>query len=354
MRHYQLFRFCVLFCFFLSGAFATPPQKMIFFGDSLTDNGNLFRLDLHLLPKSPPYFAGRFSNGPTWAENVAQTYINEYQIKYNIYAWGGATSIAHNPFTQLVFPVTLTVELDRYLLDNLFKDKSGTLFSFWIGGNDYLFDTVDEADPLTTQVIHEIDWAIRRLINDHGNKFLILNLPDLSNLPLARGGDQDAARLHILSVMHNQKLNEAVKKIQLEYPAVTLVYVDINFFFKELLSNPEKYNKKRHTHIKDTTHSCWEGPYYLMPSQNRDFPFSQKPQPLSGGSSVNAWEMNRTTSNSPDLYEAYRLSLQAEKGYKPCDNPDEYIFWDLLHPTAVAHRMIAARVLEDLAAAGLR
>jgi len=354
MRNYRLFWFCLLFFSFLSCAFAIPPQQIVFFGDSLTDNGNLFRLDLHLLPKSPPYFAGRFSNGPTWAEDVAQTYANESHTKYSVYAWGGATTIGHNPFTQLAFPITLTVEVDRYLLDNLFRDKSNTLFSFWIGGNDYLFDSIDEIDPLTTRVIEEISWALHKLINDGGKQFLVLNLPDLGHIPLAGHDDQDADRLHLVSITHNQKLGVLVKKIQAEHPEINLVYIDIGFFFDDLLTNPQKYNERRHVNIKDTTHPCWQGPYFFNRQTMKLKPL-QKPLPgLNAMTPIDTLAFSNTIINSPDLYEAYNLGVGARAGYKPCENPDEYIFWDTIHPTGVAHRMIAARVLDDLAAAGLR
>jgi outer membrane lipase/esterase len=43
-------------------------SRVVVFGDSLTDNGNLFRLTGGREPASPPYFQGRFSNGPTFVE----------------------------------------------------------------------------------------------------------------------------------------------------------------------------------------------------------------------------------------------------------------------------------------------
>ena len=52
----------------------TPAQipssfsDIVVFGDSLSDNGNLFRLTGQ---PPPPYFKGRFSNGPVWVERLA-------------------------------------------------------------------------------------------------------------------------------------------------------------------------------------------------------------------------------------------------------------------------------------------
>jgi len=59
-------------------------SNIYIFGDSLSDTGNLFNttsflqdfpdtsaLGIPVLPPSPPYFEGRFSNGPIWIENLA-------------------------------------------------------------------------------------------------------------------------------------------------------------------------------------------------------------------------------------------------------------------------------------------
>ena len=45
-------------------------KDMYVFGDSLSDNGNLFDMTGGLAPPSPPYFDGRFPNGPVWVEHL--------------------------------------------------------------------------------------------------------------------------------------------------------------------------------------------------------------------------------------------------------------------------------------------
>ncbi len=37
-----------------------PFNDLIFFGDSLSDNGNLYNRTFGYIPKSPPYYEGRF------------------------------------------------------------------------------------------------------------------------------------------------------------------------------------------------------------------------------------------------------------------------------------------------------
>ncbi|MGB5596154.1 MAG: SGNH/GDSL hydrolase family protein, partial [Crocosphaera sp.] len=50
----------------------TPnPDQIFIFGDSLSDGGNFFNISGGF-PPEPFYIDGRFSNGPTWAEYLAE------------------------------------------------------------------------------------------------------------------------------------------------------------------------------------------------------------------------------------------------------------------------------------------
>lgn len=67
---------------------ASSPGSVIVFGDSLSDNGNgTYLLTNKKWPEDPAYFNGRFSNGPTWCEYVADSLGR--QIRDD--AFGGAT-----------------------------------------------------------------------------------------------------------------------------------------------------------------------------------------------------------------------------------------------------------------------
>ena len=57
-------------------AFAGTFSTIILFGDSLSDTGNVFHATSAVpgtaaIPISPPYFRGRFANGPMWIEELA-------------------------------------------------------------------------------------------------------------------------------------------------------------------------------------------------------------------------------------------------------------------------------------------
>src|SRR5690606_37399432 len=51
-----------------SAAHAQSYDRLVVFGDSLSDNGNLYIVTSGANPTSPPYYEGRFSNGPVFTE----------------------------------------------------------------------------------------------------------------------------------------------------------------------------------------------------------------------------------------------------------------------------------------------
>ena len=58
----------------IGGAQASPYSNLVFFGDSLSDTGNVLSLTTALAPPPFPNFpgaSGRFSNGPVWTEYLA-------------------------------------------------------------------------------------------------------------------------------------------------------------------------------------------------------------------------------------------------------------------------------------------
>ncbi|WP_416666620.1 SGNH/GDSL hydrolase family protein [Egbenema bharatensis] len=87
--------------------------KVIAFGDSTTDIGNSFLLTAGLLPPSPPYAEGRFSNGPVAVEFLADSLGLNLDLTTN-FAVGGATTgrTNVNPFPQLG---GLLDQIDRFV-----------------------------------------------------------------------------------------------------------------------------------------------------------------------------------------------------------------------------------------------
>lgn len=329
---------------------AKPINKIIFFGDSLSDNGNLYSYDFKFLPKSPPYYDGRFSNNQVWSERLSAQLAEEYNISAVNYAFGGETAIFHNPKDGFL-PYSLTMSRNSYLLHTAYQDRSQTLFVIWIGANDYMHDSVD-VDGLTEKVVDSIGSNIESLISHGGLNFLVFNLPDMGETPLAKeNGLSDL--FHRFSAKHNERMKDLIAKLQTQYPNVDIKLYDVNEQFADFEKNTEYYNKKYNVNITNLTESCWQGGYTLARGTVSEQEVANKINEYINSqrrtSKINP-ELNSFDSNelahhivtSPDLMEAYQVSTQAEQHTgKECDNAENHLFWDHLHPTNVVHMMMA-------------
>lgn len=334
-----LFMLCSLNSFAVDKRFDT----FVIFGDSLSDNGNLYKYLWHLLPASPPYYEGRFSNGPLWAEHLYQSYFPDGpQEGFQDYAVGGAGAILSYKEN---LPFTLTVELDDYLYWNTYGKKESTLFTIWIGANNYLNGPTN-IEPLTDAVVEAIGGVVERIIAYGGNKFLLINLPDMGRSPFARESHLEAL-LTELSKTHNQKLAEKVKELREKYQDKTFVYMDIYSFLDDTIDHASDYG------LSNTSDPCYTGGYSGWLAQLMEDELlmyndlhEQNPQFTA--------KQRQMIQHNPQLLEAarlgyfYRTLSQGQQNEAP--NCEGYLFWDRIHPTAVAHSFIgqyARRLLDE-------
>jgi cholinesterase len=161
-----------------STAFGSSFSSVIVFGDSLSDNGNLYGAIGY--PPSPPYYMGRFSNGPVAVEQLAAT----LGVPLIDFAIGGATSGVGNYVddgTQTT-PGFLTLpgmlgELayaDTVLPPSLFPSS---LFVVWGGANDFLSD----GSPVVAAA--NIDGIVSTLEAEGATHILVPGIPDLGLTP---------------------------------------------------------------------------------------------------------------------------------------------------------------------------
>jgi phospholipase/lecithinase/hemolysin len=322
-------------CLFSTSLLASPAKEMVFFGDSLTDDGNLLKI-MKIIPKSPPYYKGRFTNGITWAEQVGNYFYHKSYINYANYCYGGATTIPHSIVTdKFISPMLLQTELDSYFAGTPFKNRSDTIFSLWIGANDYLYETTPEINGITTNVTNKIEESAIKLLKSGAYGVLLMNLPDLALTPFAKNHHIET-RLHNMVVMHNAKLTEIARKLSTAYPN-KVVYFDIYNTFNDVLSHPDEYNSKYHTHITNTQGSCWLGSVWGMKNTKTNL-----------AKDLQAAGINQSLAESPALQHAYTQGISYELGNVPCDDSDQYVFWDDLHPTAVVHNVLGQMIIETL------
>jgi outer membrane lipase/esterase len=261
-------------------ALAGDYDQLFIFGDSLSDNGNLYRITGGTIPLSPPYFKGRFSNGPIWVE-VLGSYLNIDANKTTNYAVGGSTSGNTNVLSEsLIIPLpSLSSQINDFTSAPI-NPSPNALFILWAGANDYLIQPTEKRATNTQIVVNNLSNAITTLINKGARNIIVPNLPDLGKTPQERSqGTADTTTALIKS--HNTNLNSALQEIAKNHN-INIVPLDINALFNEVIDQPERYGL---TNINDP---CFD-----------------------------------------------------QQAGTICSNPDEYLFWDQVHPTDRGHQFIA-------------
>lgn len=172
-------------------ASAQTFSNAYFFGDSLSDTGNIFALTGGATPAAP-YFGGRFSDGPVWVETLAAgiglgSAATASLRGGNNYAFGGArTSGGSIP--------SLLAQVGSFTNPAGSLDPNA-LYVVVAGGNDMrdartAFPTMDAAGAAgraaaAATAATNIGTALQLLAADGARNVLIANLPDLGTTPEA-------------------------------------------------------------------------------------------------------------------------------------------------------------------------
>ena len=278
-------------------AAATSAQaytQIVAFGDSLSDNGNLFDLMAQYNAATPvsPYFDGRFSNGPVAVEVMAQ----QLGLSLDDRAHGGATTGTGNKTATPILDATgMTSQVNQYLSEKSNAVDSQALYFVWGGGND-VFKLLDSATPITTDAVSQVlmqalanyEGMIRSLDGAGAQHFFLPTLPDLgaSGLGFA-GGPVMQNALHMISVGFNQGLTYTANKLEAE------LGLDITLFdvYPSFLAVTQEIVGAGGTAIQP----CWTGNY-------------------------------------------------SGTGGTLCANPDQHVLFDKVHPTAYVHNFLGQQM----------
>jgi phospholipase/lecithinase/hemolysin len=296
--------------------------QVVVFGDSLSDDGNVRHLMEDQYFISYPggdfnYSDGRFTNSSdtdpssdlyagTWHEQLTHTFLGLSDATNSLdggtdHAFGGATTasgtsdrtVINNPFPFGGGDFTLTVDnLGKQVDDYLASNTPDpdALYIIWGGGND-LFD--DDSSSHVTETASNVAGLVEQLAEAGARNFLVPNVPPLGLVPLYKDDATTATALNAASGEYrsefNTNLDGAITTLAGEGITITLYRLDIYGLFYRLATNPEDYG---FTNISDSAQ----------------------------GESV---------------------------------DPDEYLFWDDIHPTTAGHYQIAVAANALLAGTAL-
>lgn len=234
-------------------------QRFVSFGDSLTDNGNLFALTGPL--PTGPYASGRFSNGPVWIEYIAPGQTRFATLPPGSptpagpvnYAFGGSrTDTLATPG-----PGTAT-QVGAFLLGGgTFAPND--VATIWAGAND-IFQGLPgaAATPATAQAViggiaataaNNVAAQTGQLAGAGARTIIVVNLPDFAALPQFNTSPV-APLAGFASNAFNTQLSTALAATAAANPNARILQVNVNSLFQALVANPAAFG------FSNVTQSC--------------------------------------------------------------------------------------------------
>ncbi|RZJ07951.1 MAG: PEP-CTERM sorting domain-containing protein [Rubrivivax sp.] len=166
------------------GSASAAFSDIYFFGDSLSDTGNIYTaVGSGYVP--PPYYQGRFSDGPVWVETFAAGLghadaATASTLGGHNFAWGGARTVGGSVPSVLAQVGGFTNALPAV--------DPNALYVVVAGGND--MRDARSGDPsnigaAATAATDNLKTAIGLLAGKGAKNVLVANLPDLGATPEA-------------------------------------------------------------------------------------------------------------------------------------------------------------------------
>jgi phospholipase/lecithinase/hemolysin len=306
----------------LAGVTATVPAaapapytRLVVFGTSLSDPGNAFELwgatntppdyllDPLLVPSAPYARGGQhFSNGATWIEQFARSiglagsvrpaFVGSNPHATN-YAVGAAR--AHDDGINMNLPA----QVDAFLQQAGGVAPSGGLYVIEMGGNDVRDAFVEFASGRDGGVIlHAANVSIanhiQALYAAGARQFLIWRTPNIGLTPAFRTLDQMSPGAAQLATLLTQGFNAGLDTVVAQLsalPGIEIARLDAYALINDLVARPDAYG------LTNVTGAC------ITPTIA---PYT-------------------------------------------CERPDEYLFWDGIHPTKAVHTIAAQEAGQTLA-----
>jgi len=278
----------------------------------LSDPGNAFAATnaISVPPFEPipaaAYAIGKqhFTNGLTWVEQMAVDLGLKTSAgpavrnpgTFSNYAFGGARARMDQGSPGLDSQVT------RYLADFSGVAPSDALYVIFIGGNDlrdaleaYASDTSGTSSlMILQQALYQIGLSIQRLWWAGARSFLIANVPDIGLTPAVSGMGPGAQFLsQVLATTFNAYLESDVLAPAGAFPGISIARMDVFTALHAVAAAPQMAG------LRNVAMPC--------------LTFFSVTDPV-------------------------------------CDRPDEYLFWDAIHPTRAGHTVLRNAAADALAA----
>ena len=287
-------------------------RAVIVFGDSLSDTGNAAKATE--IPQAP-YFAGRFSDGPVWVEDVAAA-LGE---KVTAFLQGG-TNFAFGSATTADM---LHLQVNFFLITHILRVDSRALYIVFGGGSDMrrIMGTYAEAVQQGTHpavakaaaqagaitAAKNLAQVVQVLFDAGGMTFLVPNLPDVGRTPqtqvLDNGFPATADRPTAVAAKLTRLFNAEVDKAlaQLSRLSINIIRLNTHALLRAIINDPAAFG------LANVADACLT---------------------TAAGAPADPLTRNPVACSAP--------------------GPDQFLFWDNQHPTTVAHQFLAEAALDAL------
>jgi len=290
-----------------------PLKGLVIFGDSLSDPGNAFVLTgevsvrpFELIPDAPYLIGGlHLSNGKTWVEQLAADYGLRRDARpaflapgfFSNYAVGAARARGNGP-------IDLTSQVGVFRSVSPRKLPGDRLYVMWLGGNDVrdAFTALTKggsparARGIIRAAVTTIYDNIKLLADSGACQFLVPNAPNIGLVPAITQFGPGAVLLGtMVAASFNQALEGALTALETEMArrkCFAVVRLNIFQIVTEIVDEPGSVG------LTNAEDSC------ITPGVIRG---------------------------------------------AICRRPNEYLFWDGIHPTRAGHAILAAKAKAALA-----
>ncbi|MBY7899191.1 SGNH/GDSL hydrolase family protein [Vibrio fluvialis] len=263
-------------------------NKVIAFGDSLSDTGNIFNASQWRFPNPNSWFVGHFSNGFVWTEYLAQG------LGLPLYNWAVGGAAGRNQYWALT---GVNEQVSSYLTYMEMAPNyraENTLFTLEFGLNDFM-----NYDRSLADVKADYSSALIRLVEAGAKNLVLLTLPDATRAPQFQYSTQehiDEVRAKVIGM--NAFIREQARYFQMQ--GINISLFDAYTLFDQMIADPAAH----------------------------------------GFDNASAPCLDIQRSSAADYLYTHALAAECASS-----GSDRFVFWDVTHPTTATHRYIADHIL---------
>jgi phospholipase/lecithinase/hemolysin len=292
-----------------AAARAQQYSEVVVFGDSLSDSGNAFALrgaantppdyglDPFLVPGAPYARGGHhFQDGASWVEQLARSLGVSASARPAFQSSGSAArnfAVGGARAREDGSNVNLPAQVAAYLERTGGTASPNALYVIAIGSNDVrdalvAYSRGQNGGVILGAALASIGQSITTLAAAGASTFLVWNVPDIGLTPaLQRAGPAAAQLGTTLSLAFNAQLMPLLGQLGAGLPSIEIVSFDAFGLLRDIVANPGGYG------MSNVASAC-------------------------------------VTPDAPPF---------------ACQQPDEFLFWDGIHPTRATHTIIAQQVM---------